>query len=462
MTAPLWGDTPDPQAGEVGVPYVYDFSSELIGTRPITVTNNNAPLPTGLSIVDETIAGTPTASGTFSSIQFRASNGESPDAYSAYFSIYIAPSTGTPATWTGTPTPPDATEGVAYSYDFSSLLSGDPTITVTSVNGALPDGLSIVGHTIAGTPTVPAVFSNLVLRADNGISPVDDSETFSLTVIATASLEPTITNVNVNNTVTSKATVIISGTNLDTVTTVGVGGVALTPSLISFNEIQCDAIDFHTTSLYPEQVTNVLVVNPEGSAQQLVTLLAEAGNAWVTVVSVESTGLLDDFGAIGDIYEGPIVRGIGTCTYYPDGPHVNIEPAPDAGTVSTGWHYRQATSDWEDIDETWNLSEESPVWITIPDKISAYEDMPTSYDITPYVTGGPFSGWGLSNSPANMYINAQGRIYWSETNPTIAEDIVVSVANDSGMSSSVGFSWTIENPLPSYTNVAATNVKMPE
>lgn len=83
--------------------------------------------------------------------------------------------------WTGTPAPPEATVGVAYSYDMASLLTGDGPITLTLTAGTLPDGLNIVGLTIEGTPTTDTVATGLALTATNAVG-TEVSDSFSLPV----------------------------------------------------------------------------------------------------------------------------------------------------------------------------------------------------------------------------------------------------------------------------------------
>jgi hypothetical protein len=56
---------------------------------------------------------------------------------------------------------------VPYSYNIGALVDGDRDITLTSVGSPLPDGLAIVGETIAGTPTVDGDFPDIIIRAEN-------------------------------------------------------------------------------------------------------------------------------------------------------------------------------------------------------------------------------------------------------------------------------------------------------
>ena len=78
-------------------------------------------------------------------------------------------------------TPPQGTEGVAYTL--TPALTGAGAI-VTLASGTLPPGLSLAPGTgvISGTPTAPATYSNIVLRATNAGGSVDD--TIDITIVS--------------------------------------------------------------------------------------------------------------------------------------------------------------------------------------------------------------------------------------------------------------------------------------
>ena len=69
--------------------------------------------------------------------------------------------------WRGTPNPTPCVVGVPYSYNIGGLVDGERPITLTLVGGTLPNGLDIVGETIAGTPTASGEFPDIIIQASN-------------------------------------------------------------------------------------------------------------------------------------------------------------------------------------------------------------------------------------------------------------------------------------------------------
>jgi hypothetical protein len=177
--APSWNDTPAPPAAVVGDPYEYDFSSMVDGDEPITISSIGTALPFGLGISGKTIVGTPAIEETTTGLQFRAS-GVSPPADSGTFSLVVA-AADIPPSWTATPTPHVGAVGVPYTYDMTSIIRGEEPIVLSNIGATLPDGLSIAGKTITGTPTASATTTGLELRA-TGIAPPADSGVFSMVI----------------------------------------------------------------------------------------------------------------------------------------------------------------------------------------------------------------------------------------------------------------------------------------
>lgn len=74
--APSWKAVPTPPACVVGLAYSYVMTGILDGDRPMTLTLETGALPAGLSLnsTNESIEGTPTASGEFSGLTIGAEN----------------------------------------------------------------------------------------------------------------------------------------------------------------------------------------------------------------------------------------------------------------------------------------------------------------------------------------------------------------------------------------------------
>jgi hypothetical protein len=166
-----------PPDGTVGTAYSHQFTAT--GTTPITYAITAGALPDGLTLTGDTISGTPTAGGTFSGIEVTATNVHGTDTQT--FDITIA----TPPTITSA-APPDGTVGTAYSHQFTA--TGTTPITWEITAGPLPDGLTLTGDTISGTPTADGTFSGIEVTATNAAG--TDTQTFDITIAA----PPTITS----------------------------------------------------------------------------------------------------------------------------------------------------------------------------------------------------------------------------------------------------------------------------
>lgn len=89
-----------------------------------------------------------------------------------------------------------ATVGTAYSLNLASYFSGSETpFTYALQAGTLPDGLTLTGSTISGTPTATGVSAGIVVRATDAALDTADTNAFSITVNAAAA-GPTLTYVS--------------------------------------------------------------------------------------------------------------------------------------------------------------------------------------------------------------------------------------------------------------------------
>jgi hypothetical protein len=124
------------------------------GTPPYTWSITAGAIPPGLNFAAGTLAGTPTAAGTFT---FTAAAADSASVtVSKVLSVTVAPG----VTVTSSATPPDATAGVAYAFALAAA-GGQAPYSWRVTNGALPDGLSLSGASgmIAGTPVAAGTFN---------------------------------------------------------------------------------------------------------------------------------------------------------------------------------------------------------------------------------------------------------------------------------------------------------------
>ena len=169
------------------------------GSFTVTTTGSPAPaleetgsLPGGVTFTDNgdgtaTLAGTPTATGTFT-ISIAADNGVVPDAAKS-FTLQVDGATAAPAITSGT----SASFTIGSAGNFLVTTTGNPTPTL-SESGPLPTGVSFTDNgdgtaTLAGTPAGGTAGSYpFTIDAGNGVPP-DANQSFTLTV---AGAPPTI------------------------------------------------------------------------------------------------------------------------------------------------------------------------------------------------------------------------------------------------------------------------------
>lgn len=150
--------TPSPFA-TVGESYAAAF--QAIGGRDPYSWNLIGTLPPGLAfdVASGAISGTPTQVGAYGGLQARAVDADGRAAASNPFAISVA----MPVSVSGSTT--DATVGQPYRADFSATGGRGPYV-FSVASGALPPGLTLgQAGALAGTPTVPGSYQDIVVRA---------------------------------------------------------------------------------------------------------------------------------------------------------------------------------------------------------------------------------------------------------------------------------------------------------
>ena len=160
------------------------FARYSTSSFTVTTTGNPTPtltevgtLPKGVTYSNGTISGTPTKVGSFQ-LAFLADNGIG-DQYVQYFTLTV-----TPFQITTTSPLPAATEGTAYSVQFTA--SGGVTPYKWKVKGTLPSGLTLTkAGLLSGTVSVPGTYS-ISIKVKDAKTPTAEvlTGTFSLTVNA--------------------------------------------------------------------------------------------------------------------------------------------------------------------------------------------------------------------------------------------------------------------------------------
>ena len=151
-------------SGRAGVPYPVTTLMVSGGASPYTFTIPVGALPTGMSLsAGGVLDGTPTAFGTFP-FTVRATDDNNCIGEQAY-SLIIAPPCGnivvSPASL------PNGTVSVAYPVQSFSASGGTSPYTFSVSTGNLPNGLTLIGNTLSGTPTAIGTFNFSIKATDN-------------------------------------------------------------------------------------------------------------------------------------------------------------------------------------------------------------------------------------------------------------------------------------------------------
>ncbi|GAB3868491.1 hypothetical protein GCM10028824_13540 [Hymenobacter segetis] len=178
--------------GTVGVAYSQALSASG-GTAPYTYVITAGALPSGLSLTNGTIAGTPTVVGTFTFTVTATDNSAAPGPYSGSRSYTLT--VAAPTITIAPTTLPNGTQGTAYSQALSAS-GGTAPYTYAITAGALPAGLSLTNGTISGTPAVNGSFTFTATATDAfGFT---GSQAYTLTIAA-----PVVTAVTWTGTVST-------------------------------------------------------------------------------------------------------------------------------------------------------------------------------------------------------------------------------------------------------------------
>ncbi|MCU1368470.1 MAG: Peptidase propeptide, partial [Ilumatobacteraceae bacterium] len=173
-----------PPAANVGTPYTFTFTATGVPAPTIT---SSGTLPTGLTLTNGVLSGTPTAAGSFTFL-VKAANGAAPDASQLTTVVVNAVPTAAPTITSCAPV--NGTVSVPYTFTFTA--TGTPAPTFTSAGGTLPAGLTLSpAGVLSGTPTTAGTFTFL-LRASNGVLPPADALT-TVTINQVASEAPVVT-----------------------------------------------------------------------------------------------------------------------------------------------------------------------------------------------------------------------------------------------------------------------------
>jgi hypothetical protein len=165
-----------PAAGTVGTAYAGTINVNG-GTAPYTCAITSGTLPAGISQNNCTLAGTPTASGTFP-LRIRATDSSSPgNSGTASVSLLVNAAAGQ-LSITG---PTAATAGKAYSGNIG-ITGGTAPYTCSLASGTLPAGLVLNGCALTGTPTTAGTYSLGIKASDSSATVVSTTGNIAVRV----------------------------------------------------------------------------------------------------------------------------------------------------------------------------------------------------------------------------------------------------------------------------------------
>jgi hypothetical protein len=170
-------------AATVGVGYTAVFTTS--GGAGGNIWSTNKALPDGLSISNGAITGTPSKADTWSNIVVRVTDVNGRTAESAPFSIVVSNQMSLTGSLSGS-----AKVGEPFAATlYANGGRGPYNWTITS--GSLPDGLSLAGGIVSGTPSAASTRS-FTVRATDQDSRTAESGAFSIDVISPLKREPAV------------------------------------------------------------------------------------------------------------------------------------------------------------------------------------------------------------------------------------------------------------------------------
>ena len=171
-------------AATVGTAYAAGYSARN-GRQPYAYALAAGTLPTGLTLdaASGQISGTPSATGTFSGIQVRATDADGRIATAPAFALAVS----NPLTASASPGP--AIRSTAYSLQIA-VQGGRSGYSYALAAGTLPAGLTLgaATGTISGTPTTTQVASGLQVRATDADGRIATTDAFAISVAPALSL----------------------------------------------------------------------------------------------------------------------------------------------------------------------------------------------------------------------------------------------------------------------------------
>ncbi|WNL46391.1 putative Ig domain-containing protein [Dyella sp. BiH032] len=183
----------DPLPATVGTAYSRSLASATGGTAPYSYTIASGSLPAGITLASNgTLAGTPTAGGTFNFTVTATDSSGGTGPFSATSGALML-TVNAPTITLSPTTLPNASVATAYSQNVTAS-GGTSTYSYAVTAGSLPPGLSVSSSgAITGTPTGAGTYNFTITATDSstGTGPYTGSRSYTLLVNApTLTLSP--------------------------------------------------------------------------------------------------------------------------------------------------------------------------------------------------------------------------------------------------------------------------------
>jgi hypothetical protein len=199
-TAPTVANAVSSQTATVGQNFVLNLAGTFTDQQtPNSLSLSASGLPAGLSLVGTTLSGTPSVSGVSTVTLTATDPGNLSASTSFVLTVNPAPVVNTAPTLANAVSSQTATVGQSYSLNLASTFTDQQTPNQLTLSASgLPAGLSLVGTTLSGTPSVSGVSTVTLTATDPGS--LAASTSFVLTVSPASSVTTTapfaITSVN--------------------------------------------------------------------------------------------------------------------------------------------------------------------------------------------------------------------------------------------------------------------------
>ncbi len=185
--SPVISGTPASTA-KVGTAYAFQPTASDPEGKPLTFSIRNKPSWASFSTSTGRLSGTPTATGTFSSIYIMVTDGVTSASLTPSFTITVSAGSGTtnsPPTIGGTPAT-TARVGTAYSFTPSASDANGDALTFSITNKPSWASFSTSNGRLSGTPTATGTHSSIQIKVSDG-KVTTSLPTFAIAVSAASS-----------------------------------------------------------------------------------------------------------------------------------------------------------------------------------------------------------------------------------------------------------------------------------